>query len=74
MNQDIISLARQVGYPIQHPEWQKATEEFSALVAAATREKCAQELEEDASHYVSDGVVGHIIRRCAERTRARGRA
>ena len=32
MTQDIIEMARQVGYPIQHPEWQKATEEFVALV------------------------------------------
>ncbi len=33
MTQDeIIEMARQVGYPIQHPEWQKATEEFTALV------------------------------------------
>jgi hypothetical protein len=33
MTQDeIIAMARQVGYPIQHFEWQKATEEFAALV------------------------------------------
>jgi hypothetical protein len=25
-------MARQVGYPIRHSEWQKATEEFAALV------------------------------------------
>jgi len=34
---NIIKLAKQVGYPIQHPEWQKATEEFAALVEAAAR-------------------------------------
>jgi hypothetical protein len=34
---NIIELAKQVGYPIQHPEWQKATEEFAALVEAAAR-------------------------------------
>jgi hypothetical protein len=40
MNRDDISrMARQVGYPIQHEEWRKATEEFAALVAAAEREK-----------------------------------
>jgi hypothetical protein len=33
----IVELAKQVGYPIQHPEWQKATEEFAALVEAAAR-------------------------------------
>ena len=42
---NIIELAKQVGYPIQHPEWQKATEEFAALVEAAARaderEACA---------------------------------
>jgi len=47
MKQDeIIAMARQVGYPIQHPEWQKATEEFAALVeekvAAKEREACAK--------------------------------
>ncbi len=50
MTQDeIIAMARQVGYPIQHPEWQKATEEFAALVeekvAAKEREECAMVLE-----------------------------
>jgi len=34
---NIIELAKRVGYPIQHPEWQKATEEFAALVEAAAR-------------------------------------
>lgn len=37
---DVICWARQVGYPIHHPEWQKATEEFAALVVAAEREAC----------------------------------
>ena len=32
-----IELAKQVGYPIQHEEWRKATEEFAALVEAAAR-------------------------------------
>jgi 2-keto-3-deoxy-L-rhamnonate aldolase RhmA len=46
MTQDeIIAMARQVGYPIQHPEWQKATEEFAALVAAKEREECAKVCE-----------------------------
>ena len=42
MTQDeIIEMARQVGYPIQHSEWQKATEEFAALVEekATTKER-----------------------------------
>jgi len=29
---EIMDMARQVGYPIQHEEWRKATEEFAALV------------------------------------------
>jgi hypothetical protein len=36
---EIIEMAREVGYPIQHPEWQKATEEFAALV----KEKATEE-------------------------------
>jgi len=36
---DTIELARQVGYPIQHEEWQKATEEFAALVAQEATEE-----------------------------------
>ena len=32
---DVARMARQVGYPISHPEWRKATEEFAALLAAA---------------------------------------
>jgi hypothetical protein len=43
---NIIELAKQVGYPLQHPEWQKATEEFAALIEAAARaderEACAK--------------------------------
>ena len=43
MTQDeIIEMARQVGFPIQHPEWQKAVEEFANLVAAKEREACAK--------------------------------
>ena len=40
MTQDeVIEMARQVGYPIQHSEWQKATEEFAALVAEKATEE-----------------------------------
>jgi len=49
---NIIELAKRVGYPIQHPEWQKATEEFAALVAAAAR---ADEREECAKWYEDKG-------------------
>jgi hypothetical protein len=35
----IVEMAKQVGYPIQHEEWRKATEEFAALVREDEREK-----------------------------------
>ena len=43
---NIKELAKQVGYPIQHDEWRKATEEFAALVAAHEREACAVQIKE----------------------------
>ena len=47
MTQDeVIEMARQVGYPIQHSEWQKATEEFAALVAAKKQEDIIQIIKE----------------------------
>lgn len=53
MTQDeIVAMARQVGYPIQHPEWQKATEEFAALVAAKEREACEKICEAHAKVYL----------------------
>ncbi len=69
MTQDeIIKMARQVGYPIQHPEWQKATEEFVALVAAkataSEREACAK---------MFDGAVwAYDYREIAAAIRAKG--
>ena len=43
---EIIVLAKQVGFPIRHPDWQKAVEEFAALVeekaTAIEREACAE--------------------------------
>ena len=59
MTQDIIEMARQVGYPIQHPEWQKATEEFAALVAAKEREACAQ-VAFSWNHEITDLVAKEI--------------
>ena len=48
---NIEKLAKQVGYPIRHEEWRKATEEFAALVEEAARaderEGCAKLCEED---------------------------
>ena len=60
----IIEMARQVGYPIQHPEWQKATEEFAALVAAKEREACAKVCEA-----YQDPFCGNAM---ADAIRARG--
>jgi hypothetical protein len=29
---EVAAIAKRVGFPIQHPEWRKAVEEFAALV------------------------------------------
>ena len=47
MTQDeIMGMAKKVGFPIRHPDWQKAAEEFAALVeeqvAAKERKACAK--------------------------------
>jgi len=67
---NIIELAKQVGYPIQHPEWQKATEEFAALVAAQEREACAKVCES----YLSDSPYSWGGTTMASAIRARGQA
>jgi hypothetical protein len=36
---EIFALAKRVGFPIQHPEWRKAVEEFAALVEEKATEK-----------------------------------
>jgi hypothetical protein len=81
MTQDeIIAIARQVGYPIQHPEWQKATEEFAALmeekVAAKEREACANLCwkNEDDNAFVNAYNGKRLDLLCAELIRARGEA
>jgi hypothetical protein len=81
---NIIELAKRVGYPIQHPEWQKATEEFAALVEAAARaderEECAKLCE---SHVWSKDITWWLEStnsevsaesgiQCANAIRARG--
>jgi|TARA_R110002126_G_scaffold80483_2_gene199141 hypothetical protein len=58
---NIIDLAKQVGYPIQHEEWRKAAQEFAALVAAQEREACAKACEHQ-PHWTA----------CAAAIRARG--
>ena len=71
MTQDeIIAMARQVGYPIQHPEWQKATEEFAALVAAKEREACALICDKEVEDWKYDADVVDV----AIAIRARGQA
>lgn len=51
MTQDeIIALAKRVGFPIHHPEWQKAVEEFAALVeekAIATEREACEKVADD---------------------------
>jgi hypothetical protein len=51
MTQDeIIAIAKRVGFPIHHPEWRKAVEEFAALLeeqaTAALKERLAQPEQE----------------------------
>jgi hypothetical protein len=73
---NIIELAKQVGYPIQHKEWRKATEEFAALVEAAARaderEECAKLCDDMDS--TSDYYGPRVELICAEAIRARGEA
>jgi len=74
---DIIRMAQQVGYPIQHPEWRRAAEEFAAIVeaaaAAAEREKVARFIIEQCfSTGRSDSIEGMLdalVRQVAERER-----
>ena len=65
----IIEMAKQVGYPIQHPEWQKATEEFAALVEAAARaderEACAKVVESHGTWFTTETVAAAIRARGA---------
>jgi hypothetical protein len=83
MTQDeIYEMARQVGFPIRHPEWQKAVEEFAALVeekaTAKEREACAEIAEKQryamfislTSHPAQNGTAVGI----ANAIRARGEA
>jgi hypothetical protein len=75
MTQDeIIALAKRVGFPIHHTEWRKAVEEFAALVeeqaTALEREACAKECEHTALRMGSEWMAQH----CAEAIRARGQA
>jgi hypothetical protein len=64
---EIIAFAKQVGFPIRHPDWQKAAEEFAALVeeraTAIEREACAKACGHQ-PHWAA----------CAAAIRARGQA
>jgi hypothetical protein len=87
MTQDeVAAIAKRVGFPIQHPEWQKAAEEFAALVEEKATEKSNAKansswtlmcekmvvLEREACAKVADGFIGGDV--IAERIRARGQA
>jgi len=83
---EIIEMAKRVGFPIQHPEWQKAAEEFAALVEEKATEKsnaranaswtlmCEKMVafEREACAKVADGFIGGDV--IAERIRAMGQA
>ncbi len=76
----IIEMARQVGSAIQHPEWQKATEEFAALmeekVASKEREACANLCwkNEDENAFANSYNGKRLDLLCAELIKARGEA
>ena len=87
MTQDeVMGMAKKVGFPIRHPDWQKAVEEFAALVEEKATEKsnaransswtlmCEKMvvLEREACAKVADGFIGGDV--IAERIRARGQA
>ena len=57
----IMEMARQVGYPIQHEEWRKATEEFAELVRADEREACAKIVEVEAMQYAEPVWAFEIV-------------
>lgn len=65
---EIIRMARLVGYPIQHPEWVKAAEEFASLVQDHTQEQCAKVCEARKI----DGLLVHsnAVLNCAAAIRA----
>ena len=70
---EIIVLAKQVGFPIRHPDWQKAAEEFAALVeeraTAIEREACAKVCEDLDAWNMDDPAST-----AAKAIRARGQA
>jgi hypothetical protein len=77
MTQDeIIAMAKQVGFPIQHSDWQKAVEEFAALIeaklAAKEREACAKVCEKYAAANTSWSKAA--VKDCAAIIKARGKA
>ena len=81
MTQDeIIALAKRVGFPIQHPEWRKAVEEFAALVeeqaTAKEREECAKVCDDkhDTWRWDDEADSASGPRDCAAAIRARGQA
>ena len=85
---EIIALAKQVGFPIRHPDWQKAAEEFAALVeekaTAIEREACVKECKKLFKVFLSSNYSTgqplssfkerHAVAACIESIEARGQA
>ena len=89
MTQDeIIALAKRVGFPIRHPDWQKAAQEFAALVeekaTAKEREACVKECKKLLAVFLSSKYSTgqplssfkerHAVAACIESIEARGQA
>ena len=70
--EDIIRMAREAKFPVNHPDWADAARRFAALVAAAEREACAKVC--DARYMGDNNREDTESRRCAEAIRARGQA
>jgi hypothetical protein len=71
---EVAAIAKRVGFPIHHPEWQKAVEEFAALLeeqaTALEREACAKVCDRMAPIY--EDLGGPALESAAEAIRARG--
>jgi hypothetical protein len=78
---EVAAIAKRVGFPIQHPEWRKAVEEFAALVeeqaTALEREACAKVCDDlpppDGYNMTEISFWDVTSLECAEAIRARGR-
>jgi hypothetical protein len=73
--EDIVKMARKAGiakYGLGWTCWEGQLEAFTALVAAAEREACAELCEEHIGEDLYDMFGKHLAKQCAEAIRERG--